>query len=303
MLLKFAFHDFLEDRKFKNVTKKTLKNHEMFVGEFVRFCEENEVVNVEDIHYLHVKQHLQACMKRGNNPTTINTKLLRIRAFLNYMVECDVIKDNPAKKIERQREDIEVNVFSDEQIQQMLNFYRRIKQRDKSYFAYRDYMLIVTFLGTGIRSSEAIGLLWSDTDLVHNNISVIGKGRIKETVPITDKLAKELSAYKTFCKQHWGELSDYVFASNKNKQMTTNSISIVFKYLKEKMNFKDVRLSPHTFRHTFCHRLAISGVSSFTIQRLMRHKSISQTMKYVSMWGQELREENDKHNPLNSIEL
>lgn len=41
------------------------------------------------------------------------------------MVECEVVKASPAKKIKLLKEDVKVEVFSDEQINQMLNFYRR----------------------------------------------------------------------------------------------------------------------------------------------------------------------------------
>ncbi|WP_225434146.1 tyrosine-type recombinase/integrase [Peribacillus tepidiphilus] len=77
-------------------------------------------------------------------------------------------------------------------------------------------MIIVTILGTGIRRGEIINLQWSDIDFVNKSISVFGKSRRKETIPITDKLAKELAAYQTFCKQYWGNLSDYVFVKRDN---------------------------------------------------------------------------------------
>jgi integrase/recombinase XerD len=303
LLLKFAYQDFLDDRRFKNTTKTNIKNYEMLLGKFIDFCIENEVVNVEDITYSHVRQYLLNCQEKGDKAGTINTKLLRIRAFLNYMVECEVIKNNPAKKVKRQKEDVKIDVFSDEQIRQMLNFYRRIKQRDKSYVAYRDYMIIISILGTGIRRGEVINLQWSDIDFVNKSISVFGKSRRKETIPITDKLVKELAGYQTFCKQYWGTMSDYVFVKRDNTQMTDNSLMLVFRYLGQKMNFKDVRVSAHTFRHTFCHRLAMSGMSAFAIQKLMRHQNIAVTMKYVAMWGNELREQNDKYNPLNSLDV
>jgi integrase/recombinase XerD len=303
VLLKFAYQDFLDDRRFKNTTKTNIKNYEMLLGKFVDYCIENQVVNVEDITYSHVRQYLLNCQKKGDKAGTINTKLLRIRAFLNYMVECEVIKNNPAKKVKRQKDDVKIDVFSDEQIRQMLNFYRRIKQRDKSYVAYRDYMIIIAILGTGIRRGEVINLQWSDVDFVNKSISVFGKSRRKETIPITEKLAKELAGYQTFCKQYWGTISDYVFVKRDNTQMTDNSLMLVFKYLGQKMNFKDIRVSAHTFRHTFCHRLAMSGMSAFAIQKLMRHQNIAVTMKYVAMWGNELREQNDKYNPLNSLDV
>lgn len=303
MLLKFGYQDFLDDRKFKNTTKTNIKNYEMILAKFIDYCIENQVVNVEDISYSHVRQYLLKCQEKGDKASTINTKLMRIRAFLNYMVECEVIKNNPAKKVKMQKDDVKIDVFTDEQIRQMLNFYRRIKQREKTYVAYRDYMVIVAILGTGIRRGEIINLQWSDVDFVNKSISVFGKTRRKETIPITDKLAKELAGYQTFCKQYWGTMSDYVFVKRDNKQLTENALMLVFQYLQKKMNFKDVRVSAHTFRHTFCHRLAMSGMSAFAIQKLMRHQNITVTMKYVAMWGNELREQNDKFNPLNTLDI
>jgi integrase/recombinase XerD len=303
VLLKFAYQDFLEDRKFKNTTKTNIKNYEMLLGKFVEYCIENQVVNAEGITYSHVRQYLLKCQEKGDKAGTINTKLLRIRAFLNYLVECEVIKTNPAKKIKPQKDDVKIEVFSDEQIKQMLNFYRRIKQREKSYVAYRDYMMIVTILGTGIRRGEIINLQWTDVDFINQTISVFGKSRRKETIPITDKLLKELAGYQTFCRQYWGDLSDYVYVKRDNTQLTENALMLIFKYLGQKMNFKDIRVSAHTFRHTFCHRLAMSGMSAFAIQKLMRHQNIAVTMRYVAMWGNELREQNDKYNPLNSLDV
>ncbi|MFK9094397.1 tyrosine-type recombinase/integrase [Bacillus salipaludis] len=202
-MLKFAFQDFLDDRKFKNTTKVNLRNYQTLLGEFINYCTEHVVVYVEDINYSHIKQYLLECQEKGNKAGTINTKLMRIRAFLNYMVECEIIKTNPAHKVKMKKDDVKIDVFTDEQIKQMLNFYRHIRRREKQYFAYRDYMMIVLILGTGIRRGEIINLKWSDVDLLNHNISVFGKTRRKETIPTTVKLSKELGAYKTFCKQYY----------------------------------------------------------------------------------------------------
>ncbi|MGG3737618.1 tyrosine-type recombinase/integrase [Aeribacillus pallidus] len=139
-MLKFAFQDFLEDRKFKNTTEVNIQNYKVLLGSFVDYCHSNNIVNVEEIETIHVKNYLRECQKKGNSASTINTKLQRIRAFFNYLVEEGVIKKNVASKVKRQKEDIKINVFNDEQIQQMLSYYRGLKRREKSYFAYRGYM-------------------------------------------------------------------------------------------------------------------------------------------------------------------
>lgn len=110
MLLKFAFKDFLDDRRFKNTTEKNIRNYLTLLGEFVNYCTDNEVVNVEDIAQSHVRDYLMLCQDKGNQAGTINTKLLRIRAFLKYMVECEVINNNPAHKVKFQKTDVKIEV-------------------------------------------------------------------------------------------------------------------------------------------------------------------------------------------------
>lgn len=304
MLLRFAFQDFLADREFNNSSEADMNNYRTITGDFITYCLENDVTNVEDITSGLIKQYFIECKNRGNSAGTINTRLMRIRAFLNYCVEEKILTENVARKVKRLKEDVKIDVFTDLQINQMLAYYRSLRRKEKSYFAYRGYMLILTLLGTGLRRTEVIRLKWSHIDEANLTISVFNsKGRVDSTVFPTEKLMKELLYYKAFCKSHFGELSEYVFVNRDNSQMTQNSIMLVFQNLRKKMNFKDVRVSAHTFRHTYCHRLAMSGASPFAIQRLMRHENIQTTMRYMAMWGNDLRKQSDEHNPLNDFEL
>ena len=305
LLLKFALQDFLDDRVFKNLSSTTITGYKDILGHFLKYCNEHEILNVEDVTTNTVKKYLIQCQKSGNNATTTNSKLQRIRAFYNYMIECEVVDKNPAKKIQRAKEDIRIEVFNDYHIKQMLNYYRRLKNREHAFHSYRDYSIIVCLLGTGIRLSEMCNMKWSDIDFQGHSLSVFGKNRKRETIPVTDKLIKEMSAYKTFCEQYFGRdsMNDYVFTNRSNKQMTPNAVKNVFKRLSKIMNFKDVRLSAHTFRHTFCQRCIQSGMSTFAIQKLMRHSTIAVTERYAAMWGNDLREQNDRFNPLNDLEV
>ncbi|KPC98694.1 Tyrosine recombinase XerC [Geobacillus sp. BCO2] len=132
MLLKFAIQDFLDDRKFKNVTPKTIETYQNILKHFLDFCNENGIVNVQDVTPNTIKKYLLHCKEIGNVSTTTNTKLQRIKAFFNYMIEIEVIDKNPAEKFQRAKEDVKIDVFSDYHIKQMLNYYRRIKTKRKS---------------------------------------------------------------------------------------------------------------------------------------------------------------------------
>lgn len=305
LLLKFALQDFIDDREFKNLSPKTIIGYKDILGQFVNYCNDNELVNVQDITQNTIKKYLMYCKSElGNNPTSLNHKLNRLNAFLNYLVEIEVIDKNPAKKVQRVKEDIRIEVFTNYHIKQMLNYYRRIKQREKAFYAYRDYSIIVTFISTGIRLSELCSLKWSDINFKDKSISVYStKTRKNETIPATDKLIKELASYKVYCEQEFQKLNSHVYTNRLNQPLTANAVQNVFKRLAKVMNFKDVRLTAHTFRHSFCQRCIQSGMSTFAVQRLMRHSSIKMTEKYAAMWGNDLREQNDKHNPLNELDI
>lgn len=202
------------------------------------------------------------------------------------------------------KEEIKIETFSDYHIKQMLDYYRRIKKRERLFYAYRDYAIIVFLLGTGVRLGELINIRWRDINFIRGTITVWGKKREQSSIPLTDKLIKELSEYRVFCEQHYGELDDYVFTSDrKNRQLGVDAVKSIFKRLKEVMNFKDVKLSAHTFRHTFAHRMLMNGCDVFTLQKMLRHSSLVMTQRYLAIWGTALHEQNEKYNPLKDIDI
>lgn len=307
LLLKFAIQEFKDDREYKNLSSRTIKNYLMTLNEFQTYCAEQEVVSVEDVSQSIIKSYLIYCQKdRGNNPTTRNSKLHSIKIFFNHLEEIEVIesKKNPIKKMFYVKEDIQIEAFNDNHINQMLNYYRRIKQREKTFYAYRDYTMIITLLGTGIRLGELINLKWNDVDLRSGTVTVFGKKREQSSIPLAEKLVKELSEFQTFCRQHFEELSDFVFTSDrKNGQLAVDAVKSIFMRLKNAMAFKDVRLSCHTFRHTFAHRMLMNGCDVFTLQKMLRHSQINITQRYLSIWGTALRDQNQKFNPLNNLNI
>lgn len=303
MLLKFAILDFIDDRKFNNSTEANINTNRFILGNFESYCLENNIINIEDITTSVIKEYLRMRKMKGDKPSTINSRTQRIRALFNYCIESGYVKVNPAKKVKLIHDDVRIEIFTDEQIYQMLGYYRRLKTRDKRLFASRDYMLILLLLGTGARRTEIVNLRWSDVDFESKTIKVFGKKRKIESIVITDKLIRELSSYYLFLKKYFDEDIEYVITDRYGKQITQNGIHMIMRGLKAKMNFKDVRVSCHTFRHTFCHRLATSGMSVFAIQKMMRHTNITVTMRYVAMWGNELRKQNDEFNPLNKLDV
>ncbi|RUS47616.1 tyrosine-type recombinase/integrase [Cohnella sp. AR92] len=304
MLIKFAVKDFIADKNYKNLSSKTIDGYVSVLDMFQAYCSKNEIVSVHDVSAQTVKSFLMTLQnEKGNNPTSRNNKLRVLKNFFNWMYENEIIteKQNICKKVNYAKEEIIIQPFTDYHIEQMLGFLRRTKQRERSYYAIRDYTIIVFLLGTGVRLGELIGLKWTDVELKSGSASILGKKRELSSVPLTERLCKELAEFRLYCEQHFGELGIYVFPTDKNTQLHEESVKTIFKRLKRIMNFKDVRLSCHTFRSTFAVRCIQNGMDAFTLQRLLRHNDISMTNRYVRMFGTALKTQNEKFNPLNSI--
>lgn len=306
LLIRYAIQDFKEDREFKQISKATLTNYMGCLQEFHKYCIEMEIVDITDVSSSTVKNYLIYCQKqRNNNPTTINSKLRSLKIFFNYLEEVEIFtsKNNPTKKTNYIRANVKIEVFSDVQIKEMLSYYRRLKSRDKSFYAYRDSTIIVNLLGTGMRLGELINLKWSDIDFQNRSIIVFGKLKTQTSIPMADKLHTELLEYHAYCKKEFEKIPVHVFVNRNGKQLTADAIKNIFKRLKEKMNFTNVRCSAYDFRHTFAHRFLTNGGDVFTLQKLLRHSSIAMTQRYLAIWGTALHERNEKFNPLNNIDI
>jgi integrase/recombinase XerD len=306
LLLKFGTQDFIQDRELKNVSSYTLDRYKRTLDEFQKFAADEEILNVEEVTNNTIKKYLLYCQnEKGNNPTTKNSKLRVLKSFTNYLVECEYIteKQNFCKKVNYAREDIKIEVFQPHHIKQMLAYYRQINDRSKTFFSYRDYVMILFLMSSGLRCGELSNLKWNDINLDSQTATVFGKKREQSSIPLVDKIIKELAEFKLYCKKHFKKEPVYVFPNRDGEQMTANSIKCVFKRLQKKMGFTDVRLSSHTFRHFMAHSMIMNGADVFTLQKMLRHADLDMSKKYLALWGTALASQNEKFNPLNNMDM
>lgn len=181
--------------------------------------------------------------------------------------------------------------------------------------ALRNYTILWTFLGSGIRANELVNLQIKDIDWEEKAIYIIPKGKTDpEKRYMTDVSFDVLSTYvhfrfsdkkERFSKSKYAEL--FVFSANGNKALATSSIREMMNNIKkrgieEKVFPEDASLSPHILRHTFSLYAYESGMEIFKISKLLGHENINTTQIYLRLFPEQVRKELDKH-PYANIEL
>ncbi len=55
-------------------------------------------------------------------------------------------------------------------------------------------------------------------------------------------------------------------------------------------NIKDVRCSPHTFRHTFAKLSVQNGAGIFELQQILGHTTMDMVRTYVNLFSNDVKE-------------
>lgn len=161
-LLRFMIKDYLEDKELSGLAPRTIQSYGDTLNEFSRWLvAEKEIINIEDITPPVIKSYLLYCSKeKGNTVVTRNGKLQHLKTFFRYLEDEDIIeiRSNPTHKLKPAKTDKIIKVYSDEQIKQMLRYYRRMRSRENTLYSYRGHTVIVTLAGTGIRLGELVSM-------------------------------------------------------------------------------------------------------------------------------------------------
>lgn len=132
--------------------------------------------------------------------TTINIRLRALRAFYNFLFKNKVIEVNPMKNIKLLRDRQKtIETLDDREIEKLI----AVMRKQKSFVSFRDEVILLVFLDTGIRLSELVGIEVED---IRGNTVIIRK---------TKTHLKELSIYQ---KLHRNRLRDTLKSEVKLKQ-------------------------------------------------------------------------------------
>lgn len=245
--------------------------------------------------------------KEGRHYSSLTTVRGVLRPAFRMAVEDDILLKNPFDFYLADvliNDSVERQALSVNQERQFLEFVKA----DPHYCRYYDGIFIL--FKTGLRISEFCGLTLKDVDMknrmIHVNHQLLRDTKMRKYIettktksgtrdlPMTDEVYlafKNILSNRKAPKREpiINGYSGFLYYDANKNPMVAMHWEHYFMAIRKKYNkvnrVQMPPVTPHIARHTYCSRMAQSGVSPKTLQYLMGHSEISVTMNVYTHLG------------------
>jgi integrase/recombinase XerD len=94
--------------------------------------------------------------------------------------------------------------------------------------------------------------------------------------------------------------SEYLFVTYTGKPLNDSTFRVRLREYAEKAGIKK-QVSPHVFRHTGALLYLLNGGEPFSLQKILGHKDMTMTRRYVQMTEANVKDQHEAFSPLNAI--
>lgn len=279
MLLKDLLTEFLFNCQCRKLSDRTTNNYKKQINYLLNFLEEQNITEIEGVLPQHIKQFLIAMKQKGRTSNYQNDLLKAFKVFFKYCYNEKYIDKIITEKIKNAKmEKVIIRTFSDEELKRMIKYYNKM-----DFLTFRNKVIVSMLIDTGIRLSELLNL--TEEQIKFDYIIINGKGNKQRVVPKSPQLSMLLIKYLNIRKSFFycRNTPNNIFLSRNAKPLSAEMISRIVKEAAKHSNVsKDIRVSPHTFRHTYAQYQLKNGLDIYTLSRLLGHESISVTQIYLN---------------------
>lgn len=227
------------------------------------------------------------------SPSTVANYDRALRGFCNWLSGVGELKVNPFAGRKRPRESFKVrDVLTQDEIAALF----RVASEDKR-FRYRHRAMLFLFLECGLRASELARLEITDVDWVQSTVRINGKTGFG-VLPLSRRAVQALRLYTSRERRSVGK---WLFVYD-GKPLNQNSLSHLVSRLGKRAGIERT-IGTHLLRHTFATHYLRNGGDAFSLQRMMRHGSMSMTMRYVNFVNSDLKHKSELHSPLGGLTI
>lgn len=289
-----AIATFLRNCRIRNLADTTVTYYKDVLSMLKRMMAQQGVERPTDVTHDHVHECILAKREEGAVDATVDKYIRGWRAFFNYMSTEGFLTENPFDRVAKIKSETRiVETFSKPQIKALFD-----APNKQTFTGYRNFLIMMVLLETGIRISEAEGITVPNINWRERRIKVYGKGRKERYVPFQRTLERHLKEYINIR----GLLDhDFLFVNIDNTPIKTRTMQEVIAELGVAAGVKGVRVSPHTFRHTMAKMYVMNGGDPLSLQIILGHSTLDMCRTYVRLFSSDISIKHERHSPLENL--
>ena len=144
----------------------------------------------------------------------------------------------------------------------------------------RDWALLLLLYGSGLRVSEATGLM-GDILPMGSTLRVTGKRNKTRIVPLLEQVRTAIEEYLALCP-YAPRADQPLFRGARGGPLSPALVRRAVQGARTRLGLSD-RTTPHALRHSFATHLLAGGADLRSLQELLGHASLSSTQVYTAV--------------------
>lgn len=275
--LETAHKKFVNHLKNLNRAHATILAYHKDIEQLVDFLKTKEISQTTTINSQHIEEFKKDLLEKKYTAKSVSRKLNAVKTFFKFLKDEGIISQNPAAIVAHPKYEIKAPRI----LSQME--YRAI--RDASREDIRVSAIIELLLQTGMRIGELARLEISDIKDSRLSIKAYESHKNRD-IPLNKAAEKALNSYLNIRPKL---RTRALFVTKSGRPFLVRNIrSAIERYFKM-AEIEEAKIND--FRHTFiAHQLA-AGNSVIIIQKLVGHKRLSTTEKYLEFIKSKSHEE------------
>jgi integrase/recombinase XerD len=156
-------------------------------------------------------------------------------------------------------------------------------------------------MATGTRVSTICEIKLKDINYTKKEISLRHmKGKQQLIIPLSTQLEAVIKEFIRIWRSGDGVTPEsYLFANIGEEQLTRNALYHSYSNYCKANGINTT--SVHAIRHTFAKQFVKNHGDVFTLQKILGHKKLDMTKKYVELFSEDIKEGYDAVSPLDNI--
>lgn len=276
--LRDAHQEFTSFLKGKKHSSATIVAYGKDIDQLVSFLEELQKNHVHEVKKDHLDAFLAKLTKNGYTPKSISRKLNSTRTFYRFLKVNEYVTDDPSLLVSHPRYEL-----APPRILTPME-YRAL--RDAARDDARMFAVIEILLQTGIRIGELANLRL--TDIQNDTLRILAYEKHEERLVPLNRPAKE--ALKRYLAIRPQTKEDRIFITKSGKPFLIRNIRTAVERYFRLAEIKDAKVND--LRHTFVAHHIKHGVSLVVLSKVLGHKRLSTTERYLDYIKEEKAKEN-----------